>query len=97
MRTLLAAYRRRLQLDWRPTAFLLAMLHNVNCSDKSKMKKPSVFDIYRDKPTTNRMTAVQQIRAMASMFQLPPKVTKATEAEMVAQNCATSAETEDEQ
>jgi hypothetical protein len=68
IRSLLAAYKRRLRREWQATASILAMLHNVNCTDKSKLKSPSHFDIYGKGGKSNEQSMGEHIAATAPTF-----------------------------
>jgi hypothetical protein len=68
MRELLDAFREKLQRDWQPTAWLLAKLHNVNCTEAHARKEPSDFDVYAKKKTGHRVPFKQQIAAWRKRF-----------------------------
>lgn len=65
MRELADRWQERRRADWQPTAWLLAMLNNVNATEKKGRKTPSDFDIFgpkkRPKPA---LTLKQQIAAI---------------------------------
>ncbi|HZZ78352.1 MAG TPA: hypothetical protein VFE62_07525, partial [Gemmataceae bacterium] len=47
--TLYVMQQRKDRKEWRSTAFLAALIYNVNCTDKDKQKTADDFDIYATK------------------------------------------------
>lgn len=41
-------HQRKAKEEWKPTAFLAALIYNVNCTDKQQQKTADDFDIYRE-------------------------------------------------
>jgi len=62
-------YREQLRRDWQPTAWLLAMIHNVNCTESRDRKMPDDYDVYAPKKKAGfRVPFKQQVAAIARQF-----------------------------
>lgn len=60
LRELLEANRARLQENWMGFAFLLAKLHNVNCTEKRQCLTPDDFDMYGEKRAKKPMRTLRE-------------------------------------